>query len=516
MSTPIDRRRALGILGGAMAGLPALAQATDPVPNRARQARPNIVFIMTDDQRQDAMSAYGNTILRTPGMDRIAATGVQFDEAFVTNSLCAPSRASILTGLHSHAHGVITNGGGPLYFNQPGVPSGIATFPHLLRAAGYHTVLIGKWHLRSGPSGFDQWIIFPSQGIYHDPDMIAGVGDVPRQTGLRLRLRGHADDVVGDQALEFLRTRPTDRPFCLLYQFKSPHRAWQPAARHADAFADVEIPLPRTYEDRLDAEALRNAELALADMPDFREMGVDPGLPMEVRKRLNLEHLVRNYYRVLLSVDDNVTRLLDALDEHGIADDTIVVYTSDNGFFLGEHGLYDKRLMYEPSIRVPLLVRYPRRIAAGRRDDRHMVLGIDIAPTLLELAGVPVPGSMHGRSFVPLLEGREVQWRDAFLYEFFEYPAEHCVRKHRGIRTARWKLLHFWEAPEEYELFDLENDPGETTNLAGRPEHAGRQTELIAALAALRREINDVDPPGPAPEALPCGDGVNTGYGPPR
>lgn len=481
MKDSIDRRTALAVLGGSLAALPGLAQGE--VRRRGAQISPNIVFIMTDDQRQDAMSAYGNPILQTPNMDRIAGSGVRFGEAFVTNSLCAPSRASILTGLHSHAHGVITNGGGPLYYNQPGIAPSTPTFPDLLRQAGYHTVLIGKWHLRSGPTGFDRWIIFPSQGIYHDPDMIAGVGDVPRQSGLHLRLRGHADDVVGDQALEFLRTRPRDRPFCLLYQFKSPHRAWEPAERYATAFDDVEIPLPRTYEDRLDAEALRNAEMALADMPDFRDRGVDPSLPTAVRKRMNLEHLVRNYYRVLLSVDDNVGRLLDALDEHGLADDTIVVYTSDNGFFLGEHGLYDKRLMYEESIRVPLLIRYPRRIEGGRVDSTNMVLGIDIAPTLLELAGVPVPAGLHGRTLVPLLEGRQPAWRDSFLYEFYEYPAEHCIRKHRGIRTARWKLLHFWEHPEEYELFDLENDPGETTNLAGRPELAEIQRELIAALA---------------------------------
>ncbi len=514
MTEPIDRRRALGILGGAFAGLPLLAARE---PGRRRSAvPPNIVFIMTDDQRQDALSAYGNAILRTPAMDRIGHEGIRFTESFVTNSLCAPSRASILTGLYSHAHGVITNGGGPLYYNQPGLRADQLTFPHLLRAAGYHTALIGKWHLRSGPSGFDRWIIFPSQGIYHDPDMIAGVGDVPRGQGIRLRLRGHADDVVGDQAIEFLRTRPADRPFCLLYQFKSPHRAWQPAARFADAFADIDIPLPRTYEDRLDADALRNAELAIADMPDFRDRGVDPALPLEERKRLNLQHLVKNYYRVLLSVDENVGRLLDALDEHGIADDTIVVYTSDNGFFLGEHGLFDKRLMYEESIRVPLLIRYPRLPGAARVDGSHMVLNIDVAPTLLELAGLPVPGWMHGRSLVPLLEGRSVPWRDAFLYEYYEYPAEHCVRKHRGVRTTDWKLLHFWEHPEEWELFDLRNDPGETVNLASRVRHVDTRNALRARLDALRSELGDRDPPGPVPTALPCGNGVNTGYGPPR
>jgi arylsulfatase A-like enzyme len=515
MTNRIDRRSAIALLGGAVAGLPLATRAANAHSSRRRVA-PNIVFIMTDDQRQDAMSAYGNQILRTPNMDRIGTGGIRFTESFVTNSLCAPSRASILTGLYSHAHGVITNGGGPLFYQQPGLRTDQLTFPHLLRQAGYQTALIGKWHLRSGPTGFDRWVIFPSQGIYHDPDMIAGVGDVPLSDGVHLRLRGHADDVVGDQALEFLRTRPSGRPFCLLYQFKSPHRAWQPAARFEDTFADVDIPLPRTYEDRLDAEALHNAEMALADMPDFTERGVDPTLPLETRKRLNLEHLVKNYYRVLLSVDENVGRLLDTIEELGIAEDTIVVYTSDNGFFLGEHGLFDKRLMYEPSIRVPLLIRYPRLGISPHVDAAHMVLNIDIAPTLLELAGIPVPGWMHGQSLVPLLEGRAVPWRDAFLYEFFEYPAEHCIRKHRGIRTARWKLLHFWEQPEEWELFDLENDPEETTNLALRNEQAEIREEMKQRLAECRRAIGDVDPPASNVVAMPCGNGVNTGYGPPR
>jgi arylsulfatase A-like enzyme len=509
MAERLSRRDALRVIGGVLAGVP-LAKTPGGVLGRRARGAPNVVFIMTDDQRQDAMSAYGNEILKTPNMDRIGAGGVRFTEAFVTNSLCAPSRASILTGLYSHAHGVITNGGGPEFYNQPGLRADQLTFVHLLRQAGYHTALVGKWHLRSAPSGFDEWVIFPDQGMYHDPAMIAN--------GVALTLRGHADDVVGDQALAFLAHRPKEKPFCLLYQFKSPHRSWMPAERFARAFDDVMIQLPRTFEDRLAGrpEALRRAEMAIADMPDFRDRGVSPSLPLEERKRRNLEHLVKNYYRVLLSVDENVGRMLDALDRDGVADDTIIVYTSDNGFFLGEHGLFDKRLMYEPSIRVPLLVRYPARIAAGRVDRSHLVLNVDVAPTLLELAGIPVPVWMQGRSLVPLLEGKDSPWRDAFLYEYYEYPAEHCARKNRGIRTDRWKLIHFWEQPEEWELYDLRADPDETNNLAGKREHAATLTRLRTRLAELRRELEDVDPPGPAPVAAPCGNGVNTRYGPPK
>lgn len=506
MNNDIDRRDALKRIGGSLAALP-LVGATHGRPARAGQ--PNIIVITTDDQRQDAMSAYGNPILKTPNMDRIANEGVRFDLSFVTNALCAPSRASLLTGLYSHAHGVITNGGGPRYYNQPGMREEQITLQHLLRTGGYHTALIGKWHIRSNPTGFDQWLIFPGQGMYNDPTMVT--------ERMQLKLRGHADDIVGDQALQFLQNRPKDKPFFLLYNFKSPHRAWQPAARHARAFENIQVPIPRTFEDRLAGrpEALRKAELAIADMPDFRDRGVDPSLPVETRKRLNLEHLVRNYYRVLLSVDENVGRVLDWLDQNQLAQDTIIVYTSDNGFFLGEHGLFDKRLMYEPSIRVPLAIRYPSRFKP-LVDREHMVLNIDVAPTLLEAAGVPVPSWMHGRSMVPLLEQKTTGWRDAILYEYYEYPAEHCVRKNRGIRTDRWKLIHFWEQPEEWELYDLQNDPDETNNLASVRAHAGTVADLKRRLQRLREEVGDRDPPGPAPVAEPCGNGVNTGYGPPR
>jgi arylsulfatase A-like enzyme len=491
----MDRRHALRMLGGAAAlplGGRALAQPALP------KEAPNILFVMSDDQRQDAMGAYGNPVLKTPHMDRLAAEGVRFELAFVTNSLCGPSRASILTGLYSHAHGVTTNGADRAFANQPGLPDTLPTFPALLRRAGYFTALVGKWHLRSWPAGFDQWVIFPGQGVYEDPEMIAN--------GMRLKMRGHADDVVGDQALTVLRERPQDRPFCLLYHFKSPHWPWLPAARHEHAFEDVAIPTPRTFEDRLEGrpEALRRAEMAIADMSDFRERGVPESLPREERKRKNLEALVRNYYRVLLSVDENLGRVLDVLDKESLARNTVVVYTSDNGHFLGEHGFYDKRLMYEPSIRVPLLVRFPARAKAGLVDRTHMVLNVDVAPTLLELAAVPVPAGLHGRSFVPLLEGRDAPWRDAFLYEYYEYPADLCVRKNRGVRTARHKLIHFYEQPEEWELYDLLSDPDETVNLASRRDQAARLGELKAKLDQLRRDLGDVDPPGPPPISQPC------------
>ena len=502
-SSSISRRQAIRMIGSAAAALPLarLTRGATSVQGDAARNAPNIILIMPDDQRQDAMSVYGNRILKTPNMDRIAGEGIRFTEAFVTNSLCAPSRASFLTGLYSHAHGVITNGDGPSFRNQPGLRDEQTTFVHLLRQAGYHTSIVGKWHIRSWPTGFDHWVILPGQGAYQDPEMIAN--------GVRVKMRGHVDDVVGDQALTFLRQRPRGKPFCLLYHFKSPHRSWEPAARFASVFNEIEIPAPRTFEDRLEGrpEAVRKAEMAIADMPDFRNRGVPESLPFEERKRRNLQALVKNYYRVLLSVDENVGRVLDFLDKDGLAENTIVVYTSDNGFFLGEHGLFDKRLMYEPSIRVPMLMRFPARFKP-RIDSTHMILNIDVAPTLLHLAGVPVPSWMHGRSWLPLIEGESAAWREAFLYEYYEYPAVHCARKNRGVRTNQWKLIHFWEQPEEWELYDLKADPDETNNLASRPAQAERIRELKSMLSNLRREVGDIDPPGPIPVSAPCREGI--------
>jgi arylsulfatase A-like enzyme len=324
--------------------------------------------------------------------------------------------------------------------------------------------------------------------------------------GMRVKFRGHADDVIGDQALTFLQERPKDRPFCLLFNFKSPHRNWVPAARFEKAFENIDIPIPRSFSDTFEGrpQALRKTEMAVANMPDFRNRGVPEDLPPLERKQRNFQQLAKNYYRTMLSVDENVGRVLDFLDKNKLAQESLVVFSSDNGFFLGEHGLFDKRLMYEPSIRVPLLVRLPSRIKSGQVNSKHMILNVDVAPTLLEIAGLTVPGWMQGRSFLPLLDGRETAWRDAFLYEYYEYPAEHCAQKHRGIRTERWKLIHFWEQPEEWELYDLQNDPDEVRNLYGQRDQEKRIRNLRSRLDALRRETDDIEPAGPTASVRPC------------
>jgi len=290
----MDRREMLKTLGVSVAGLPLgkLPELTSWAHSRSGPtAAPNIIFIMTDDQQQSAMSAYGNSILKTPNLDRIGSEGIRFTEMFVTNSLCAPSRASFLTGLYSHTHGITTNGASTSIFrDQPGLKEEQETFVHLLRRAGYHTALIGKWHLRSLPTGFDQWIILPGGGgPYNDPEMITN--------GMRVKFRGHADDVVSDQALTFLQERPKDRPFCLLFNFKSPHRNWVPAARFEKAFENIEIPVPRSFSDTFEGrpQALRKTEMAVASMPDFRNRGVPEDLSPSERKQKNFQQLAKNY-----------------------------------------------------------------------------------------------------------------------------------------------------------------------------------------------------------------------------
>ncbi|MCP5119216.1 MAG: DUF4976 domain-containing protein, partial [bacterium] len=317
-----------------------------------------------------------------------------------------------------------------------------------------------------------------------DPEMIAG--------GTRVKMRGYVDDVICDQAINTLERRPTDRPFCLLCWFKAPHRSWEPAKRYENEFARTTIPEPPTFalglEDR--PGAIRDSDLQIADMPDFFHMGVPRDASRAERKRLNYQHYVKQYYRVLLGVDHNIGRLLGYLDKAGLAEDTFVLHTSDNGFFMGEYGLFDKRMMYEPSIRVPMIARYPAGFEGGRTDDHNMVLNNDICHTILDYAGISRPASIrhHGQSWRPILEDGAATWRNSWLYEFFEYPAIACVGKIRGVRTPRWKLIHYIQQPEEFELFDLESDPEERHNLYNSPTHRAKRDELRTELDRLRTE----------------------------
>jgi arylsulfatase A-like enzyme len=427
-------------------------------------AKPNFVFFMTDDQRWDAMSCAGNEILKTPNMDRIAREGVRFENMFVTTSLCGPSRASFLTGKYVHNHGVRVNGG-ELSLDQK-------TFPEWLKEAGYETAFIGKWHnkdLGKG-RGFDYTFGFEGQGRYYDPIISENFG--PPQ-----EYKGYVTDILTDHAVEFLE-KEHDKPFCLILWFKAPHRSWLPAKRFENVYEDIKMPEPPTFNDTYEGrpDAVKNADMKIGDFDDVPD----------------LDTFLKNYCRTLLGVDENVGRVLDTLDKLGYAKNTAVIYSGDNGFFLGEHHFFDKRLMYEPSIRVPLLVRYPKMIRPGTTN-QELVLNVDVAPTILDLAGVKVPPEMNGKSLEPFLKGQSVPWRKDFLYEYYEYPAVHMVRKNRGVRTKRWKYIHYFEEPEEFELYDIQNDPYEVNNLYSNPAYRDVVAQLEERLIELRRELKDPD-----------------------
>jgi arylsulfatase A-like enzyme len=462
---------------------------------------PNVVFIMSDDHAAHAVSAYGSRINRTPGIDRIAERGMRLDSAFCTNSICAPSRAAILTGTYNHVNGVTT-------LDTP-LDNSLVTFPRLLREAGYQTTMIGKWHLGHGPNadpaGFDFWRVLPGQGHYYDPVMLAADGEVVERGG-------YVTDLITDDCIDWIDRRDPDRPFLLLCHHKAPHRRWEPAPRHAALFDGVDIPEPATmFEDLIDGHADRAAVVRAMRM---RLMDLDPiydlkapvpdGLDSEAELRWRYQRYIKDYLRVVAAVDEGVDRILDHLEAIGVADDTIVVYTSDQGFFLGDHGWFDKRLMYEESLRMPFLVSYPRRVEPGSSSDA-MVLNVDVAPTILEWCGVEVPEWMQGRSAVPVLEGEPpVDWRSSMYYRYWMHrDGAHNVPAHLGVRTATEKLICYYNDPcdqpgangpvdpIEWEFFDLASDPFETTNLIGDPSRAADVERLRGELARLQAEVGD-------------------------
>ncbi|MFI6819035.1 sulfatase [Nonomuraea sp. NPDC050328] len=459
--------------------------------------RPNIVFIMADDHAAHAVSAYGSKINHTPHIDRIAEEGVRLDNCFCTNSLCAPSRASILTGTYNHVNGVRTL--------STEYDSSQPALPELLRASGYQTALVGKWHLGHGPAhdprGFDHWTVVPDQGRYHNPVFI-------RMDGTQHTVPGYATNVITDLSLDWLDRRDPERPFFLMVQHKAPHRNWEPEARYLDLFEGQDLPVPETFFDRYEgrAEAARAAKMRVAEhlrIDDLKKL-LPPGLTEDEQALWKYQVYIKDYLRCVQSVDDNVGRVLDYLDEHGLSEDTLVVYTSDQGFFLGDHGWYDKRFMYEESLRMPYVMRYPREIPAGGTN-ADLVVNVDFAQTLLDYAGVEPHPRMQGRSFRPLLRGeRPAGWRESVYYRYWEHDdGIHHVWAHYGVRTERHKLIYYYAAglgipgasdrvfEPEWELFDLAEDPWELHNRYHDPAYAAVRAELEAELARIQAEIGD-------------------------
>lgn len=500
---------------------PARAVAEDAV------RRPNILMIYCDDHAYQAisayqsLSAYGLKLNETPQIDRLAREGMRFDNCFVTNSICGPCRAVIQTGKYSHLNGFCCNGN-----RFDGTQQ---TFPKLLQKAGYQTAVIGKWHLgeHMTPQGYDYSEVLIGQGPYYNPPMLRG--------GQRVKHTGYTTEIITDLALDWLKDkRDPSKPFLLMCQHKAPHRNWQPGPDYLAKYDDVTIPEPDTLfddysgrgtpaktQDMTIAKTMNADDLKLVAprnlTPEQLEVwnrAYDPKNEAFRKANLQGKDLVRwkyqrymkDYLRCIAAVDDSVGRVLQYLDASGLAENTVIVYSSDQGFYLGEHGWFDKRWIYEESLRTPLLVRWPGVVKPGSTN-RDIVSNLDFAETFLDIAGVEVPADMQGRSIVPLLRGRTpADWRKSFYYQYYEYPAVHSVRRHYGVATDRYRLVHFYPNPwdpdpiDEWEMYDLKSDPKEMHSVYGDPKSAGVQSELEQELSRLRRELKvpETDPPATA------------------
>lgn len=507
-----------GILKKSLVLVAACAAIMGCNPQQQEAQRPNILFIMSDDHAYQAISAYGHGLNETPNIDRLAEEGAIFTRATVTNSICAPSRAVMLTGKHSFVNGKVDNKR-PFDWNQQ-------NFPKILRANGYQTAMIGKIHLDGIPQGFDFSMVLPGQGQYYNPDFLID--------GKRVRKEGYCTEIITETALDWLKNqRDPNKPFCLLYHQKAPHRNWQPAPKYVNLYDDVTFEPPANFFDNYEGRgrAAREQEMQIDGHAswghDFKLI-VDPDGDttnfMSDLKRMNEEQranwmaayeaenqeflakklqgrelalwkynrYIKDYLRTIRSVDDGVGEVLNYLDEAGLAENTIVVYTSDQGFYLGEHGWFDKRFMYEESFRTPLLMRYPKEIKAGA-EIKNLVQNLDFAPTFLDYAGIEIPQDMQGESFRRLVSGKTNQWRDAVYYTYYEYPGVHMVKRHYGVATDRYKLMHFYYDTDEWEMYDLQTDPREMKNVYDDPSYADVRKMLHERLEALRAQYGDSD-----------------------
>ncbi len=487
--------------------------------------RPNIVFIFTDDHAPHAIGAYDGwlkSVDPTPNIDKLAAEGMLFVNSFCTNSICGPSRAVIQTGKHSHKNGFMNNGN-TFDWNQQ-------TFPKLLQKAGYQTAIYGKSHLKGHPQGYDSWAVLPGQGLYYNPDMITENGQVT--------IEGYCTDIVTDMAVEFLKEKRVEKkPFMLMVQHKAPHRNWMPALRHLNLYDDIEIPEPATlFDDYKDnAPAARHQELEIdrhmhinydlfLDLtPDFDELPIrtdksawrnmqrmtpeqlktwrdaygpkdkafhEANLSGKELVRWKYQRYAKNYLRSVKGVDESVETIQNTLAELDLADNTIVIYSSDQGFYIGDHGWYDKRWMYEESLKMPLIVKWPGITKPGSKTTK-MVQNLDYAQTFLDIARATIPDDMQGLSLVPLLKGENpVDWRRSIYYHYYEYPSVHMVPRHNGIRSNRFKLMHFYQF-DEWELYDLKSDPDEYNNLYNNPAYQATVKRMKNQLNQLEKKYED-------------------------
>jgi arylsulfatase A-like enzyme len=491
--------------------------------------RPNILFIMSDDHAYQAISAYSDHLIQTPNIDRIAKEGMLFTNASVTNFICAPSRATILTGKHSHINGKIDN---KIPFDTTQL-----TFPQLFQKAGYETAMYGKLHFGNNPKGVDDFMILPGQGSYINPKFITPNGDTT--------ITGYVTDVITDLTINWLdKKRNKDKPFLMMYLHKAPHRGWWPSPEKFAEFSKKTFPEPESlfddYKNR--GSAAKTAEMSIMDdmllsydnkvLPEtFAEMGLSvdprdkglfngseysrineqqkplyqsvlndisddfktnwPSMTDKEKRSWKYQRYMQDYLGCISSVDENVGRVLDYLDESGLADNTMVIYTSDQGFYLGEHGWFDKRFIYDESFKTPLLIRWPNEITPGTSSE-EMVQNLDFAQTFLEAAHIEAPSDMQGESLIPLLKGNSAQWnREAVYYHYYEYPASHMVKRHYGIVTKEFKLVHFYYDVDEWELYDRNKDPQEMNNVYEAPEYAKIVDELKIDLKKLRVKYKD-------------------------
>ena len=497
-------------------------------PAQAKDQRPNILFVFSDDHAPHAIGAYNGwlkSVNPTPNIDRLARGGMLFEKSFCSNSICGPSRAVIMTGMHSHKNGFMNNGNSFDWKQQ--------IFPKILQKAGYQTAIYGKSHLKGQPQGFDDWAVLPGQGLYYNPDMIFPNG--------RRRINGYCTDVVTDLAVEWLTKKRQDgQPFMMMVQHKAPHRNWMPALRHLHLYDDIEIPEPATLFDKWEDNAppARHQELEIDRHMDlnydlFVDLTPDYNQPASQKRqdrsawnnmkrmspaqlkqwraayapkdaafhkaklsgkalvRWKFQRYAKNYLRCVKGVDESVGRLRATLKDLGLADNTIVIYCSDQGFYIGDHGWYDKRWMYEESLMMPFIVNWPGVTKPGSRDT-HLIQNLDYAETFLDIAGAKIPADMQGTSLVPLLRGQSPKdWRTSIYYHYYEYPSVHMIPRHYGIRTERYKLMHFYQFGNEWELYDLQSDPDELQNLYGKKGTGKLAADLRKQLSALQKHYED-------------------------